>query len=847
MPDACQQRPAQTCGRVSAGPPGSREHQAETLSFPDPGFRHPRPLRLACALLPMVAALAAAAPAQSAAQQPSTAINPALLNREWSASWVAHPQAPPDSVGVFHFRRSFDLATKPARFVVHVSADNRYRLFINGVPVSNGPARGDLMHWRFESVDLSPHLRPGQNVLAAVVWNWGEFRPVAQISRRTAFLVQGDTDREAVVNTGKEWRVLQDSAYSFLPVRGPDANGYYVASPGEALDARRYPWGWEQLGYDDSRWAAARPLVLRADAAVGALPRGAHQWGEGSEWQLVPRNIPPMEETPTRLARVRRSQGIVTSEAFLRGKRDLVIPARTRASILLDQNYLTTAYPVLHASGGAGATATLTYAEALFDAEGRKGNRNEIEGKTIRGVRDRITFGGGEQRRFQPLWFRTYRYIQLDVETADEPLRVHDLHGIFTAYPFEQRAAFASDQPWIQSVWDIDWRIFRLSAHETFWDTPYYEQLQYVGDTRIESLISLYNAGDDRLMRNAILLFDHSRIPEGITASRYPSALPQYIPPFSLWWVAMVHDYWMHRNDPAFVRQFIPGTREVLGWFERHVDESGMLGPMPWWNFLDWSPAYERGIPPGAMDGNSAPITLQFVYSLQRAAELEEALGQPAEAVRYRALADRLRTAVRARTWDASRGLFADSPEKKLFSQQTNALAVLTDVVRPAEQRALMGRVLGDTSLVQASFYFRFYIDEAMHKAGLGDRYIERLAPWREMIRMGLTTTPENPEPTRSDSHAWSAHPNYHLLATVLGVRPAENGFKSVHIAPALGPLKRAQGRIPHPLGPINVRLERAGARGVRGEIRLPPGLSGVFLWEGKEVPLREGTQKIKI
>ena len=134
-----------------------------------------------------------------------------------------------------------------------------------------------------------------------------------------------------------------------------------------------------------------------------------------------------------------------------------------------------------------------------------------------------------------------------------------------------------------------------------------------------------------------------------------------------------------------------------------------------------------------------------------------------------------------------------------------------------AEQRALMERVLADTSLVQATYYFGFYVLEALRKAGLADRYVEQLAPWRQMLALGLTTTPENPEPTRSDSHAWSAHPNYGLLATVLGVRPAAPGFRSVRIAPTLGPLKRAEGRIPHPLGDIEIASRASRGAGDPG------------------------------
>jgi alpha-L-rhamnosidase len=114
------------------------------------------------------------------------------------------------------------------------------------------------------------------------------------------------------------------------------------------------------------------------------------------------------------------------------------------------------------------------------------------------------------------------------------------------------------------------------------------------------------------------------------------------------------------------------------------------------------------------------------------------------------------------------------------------------------------------------------------------------------MLELGLTTVPETPEPTRSDSHAWSAHPNYGLLATVLGVRPGEPGFRSVRIEPHLGPLQRAEGRVPHPLGEIDVRLARSEGGGLRVEVTLPPGLEGVFVWSGRERALRSGHQTIE-
>ena len=777
-----------------------------------------------------------------------------------AASWIAPPAVPGDSAIVFHARRTFDLPSRPDRFVVHLSADNRYRLYVNGEQVSSGPQRSDVMHWRYETVDLAPKLRAGRNVLAAVVWNWGAARPVAQHSNRTGFLVQGDGEREAaLVNSGPGWKLRVDSAYRFVRFGFGEIRGYYAASPGEVVDGAQYPWGWEGAAYDDSAWFTVPAPVQRAagappgppapgGAVVGrVLLQDAPGGGEVAGWLLVPRDIPPMEEAVQRFARVRRAEGVAANDAFAGGEGALVVPAHSKASVLLDQSRTTNAYPVVETSGGKGSTITVTYAEALFDAQGRKGNRNDIDGRTIRGVHDAIRPDGGAHRRFQSLFWRSYRYVQLDVETADEPLTIDDVHGIFTAYPFEQRGRFASDARWIDSVWAMDWNGARLGAWETYMDTPYYEQLQYVGDTRIQALISLYVAGDDRLVRQAIEHFDMSRIAEGITTSRYPSELTQLIPPFSLIYVAMVHDYYMHRDDPAFVRQRLAGIRGILDWYGRHVDSTGMLGPMPYWNYVDWSTRWPRGVPPGANDGHSATISLLYAYALQRAAELESGVGAAGLGAQYRARADSVIRAVRLRTWDGARRLFRDAPDTSLYSQHTNVLALLTGAVPDAERRPLMERVLADTTLAQATYYFGFYVFEALRESGMSDRYVDLLVPWRRMLALGLTSTPENPEPTRSDTHAWAAHPNYGLLATVLGVRPATAGFRTVRIAPALGSLQRAEGRVPHPRGVIDVTLERVGAAGVHGVVTLPAGVTGTFEWGGKRVPLRAGRQEIRL
>jgi len=755
------------------------------------------------------------------------------------ASWITAPDISGHEYGVYHYRKKLELEAVPREFTVQVSADNRYRLYVNGVSVVAGPQRSDVMHWRYEEVDLAPYLSVGMNVIAAVVWHWGEHKPVAQHSYQTGFVMRGVTANEASIDTGAtSWKVAANSAYSALPVSREQVGGYYASPPGESLDAERYPWGWRNSRFDDSAWHDAE--IVRVARKRGSFPFNA------GGWQLVPRSIPLMDEHPVRFQSVRRIEGVTTDQKFLDNSGTLFVPANTTATVLLDQAHLTNAYFRMETSQGAGSEISVTYAEALKDKNGIKGHRDEIEGKSISGLVDRFQIDGGGNRRYQTLWFRTYRYVELRVVTGDQALEIHNAGGLYTAYPYDLNAEFDSDLLWLTDMWEINWRVLRLCAWETYFDTPYYEQLQYIGDTRLQALLSLYMSGDDRLMRQALTHFELSRIPEGITASRYPSDLGQYIPTFSLFWVVMVHDYWMHRDDSSYVGGHLPGIRNVLTWFEGKVDKTGLVGPVPWWPFADWTEDWESGIAPGGSEGHSVLITLQYVYALQRAVELEKAFDRPGEAVRLKTLIDSLLDGVRSTAYDAKRGLYRDSLEEETFSQHTNTMAILTGAVQgDDERRAIMERILDDTTLTQAGYYFSFYILEAMREAGLGERYIEQLAPWQDMLALGLTTTPEKPPPSRTDSHAWAAHPNYGLLATVLGIRPAAPGFKSVVIAPNLGPLQQAEGRMPHPLGEIDVSLKRVGQDGIEASITLPDGLEGFFEWQGETVDLRSGTQQV--
>lgn len=762
------------------------------------------------------------------------------------ASWISVAGAPATDYGVYYFRKSLTLAARPATYPVSVSADNRYKLYVNGTLVSAGPARSDVAHWRYETVDLAPHLRAGDNCVVAQVWNEGPLRPVAQPSLRTAFALRGATPQADAIQTGRDWLCIRDTAYAPLPVR---MSGYYAAGPGETVDMSRRVADWLRADCDTSRWQ-------RAEVVYHMQPRIHMDWGLAKAWAVEPSPLPQMEHTAGRFARVRDYAGAtprLRSEAqrWIEGRGTLRIQPHTETTLLLDRDALTNAYVSLAYRGGRGATLSLSYQESLFERYPVKGHRDEVAGKTLTGRRDSLILGTSGQGEWTSLSWRTYRYALLRVRTGDEALTLTDIHDTFTGYPFRLGAGIDTDDGEIQRIFSTGWRTARLCAMETYMDCPYYEQLQYLGDTRIQALVTLYCTGDDRLVRNFLTLADRSRSAEGITHSRWPSAEPQYISPYALSYVGALHDYMMYGSDTQFVAQRLAGVRQIMEWFARYQGADGSLRGMDWWNFTDWvdnRPEWEGGVLLPGSDGASAVLDLKLLWTLRVAAEMEETLGMKAYADLYRQRAAQLMETVQRKYWDEACGLFADQAEHTTYSQHTGAMAILSGAATPQQAARIAARLETDKTLASASIYFSYYLHRALIRAGMGDGYMGWLDKWRENLSLGLTTWAETSDVarSRSDCHAWGSSPNVELLRTVLGIDSDAPGFRRVRIEPHLGDITRIGGHMPHPAGEIRVQYEVSGGT-LHAAITLPRGVAGELVWRGKTLPLTGGENRVTL
>lgn len=770
---------------------------------------------------------------------------PALAQAE--PVWITTTDLKPATPVVLHFRHDLEARASKTPYFVDVSADNRFILYVNGQRVAEGPARGDLAHWRYETVDLRPYLKPGHNVVAAEVWNAvtktdeaNRFQtaPLAQISARTGFWLR-DHSPSAALESGPSWRVSVQPGHDFtspFPALIKRLGGtFYAAGSTEDIDGASQDWNWAGNTETPAAWQNAVPALAQ---------------GEASPWSLMANPLPQMAREAIAPGKVVRTD-LPAGKAF--PKTAVTVPANATRTLLIDQGAMRAAYPALTVSGGKGAKITVTYSEALYDKDKHKGDRDEVAGRDAIGIEDVFHPAGGRAETYRPLWWRTWRYMKIEVQTGANPLVLDGLKLDETGYPFQAKGYFRSNDADLNRIWDIGWRTVRVDAHETFMDSAYWEQLQYVGDTRIDNVITYTLTGDPRLPAQAIDAYGNSQGADGMIQSAYPSSTDNVIPPFGLLWLGMMHDYVTYQPDLAVIKRNIGGGRKILDWYAPYVMPNGLVTMTPKWNYIDWAGDAQMPFAPTEYDRfpsfdrttkTSCLVSLAYLGALTDMAAVETATGDPTLAEVDQQKAAGVTDAIRSQCWDEKRGLFADSPAKTVFSQHTNALAVLYDVAPKDRAGEILDKVTkadgidAPDGVVTASYYFSWYLIKAYQHAGLSDRYLKLVDTWRDLLKLHYTTWPETRGETRSDTHAWSSHPTADLIGIVAGIHPGSAGYGSVAIEPHLGNLTSVEAGAVTPKGLVSVTYKKSGPSGFDATIVKPEGLPGQFVWKGRAYPL---------
>ncbi len=786
---------------------------------------------------------------------------------QWPCNWISPKDANATSQ-VTAYRVFFTLK-KADTVRIHVSADERYEIYVDGIVTGRGSERGDVNNWYFETYDLE--LEAGEHIIVACTWSLGRSRPDAQISIYQGFILSPEDSKYlGIIGTGAApWEVKQLAGYEFIEC----GVGTFATGSNIIIDGERFSWGFEK-GHGDG-WEL--PLIREKgsnDYGMYHIIDGIRYMKPGTLPSMYERNIDTckikfiekLASLDTDCIPVNCENNIFTEVVEFKKLVDrgtVTIPPYTRLRVIIDLENYYCAYPKIITSGGKYSFIRIKWAEALYDSPDKSNNyksdRDVIENKYLRGKWDAFKPDGGKGRVFKTLWWSSGRYIEMAVETDNEPLDIESFELLETRYPLSMESKIECNEVHLLNALDKCLRSLQMCAHETYMDCPYYEQVMYVGDTRLQALATYVSTTDNLLPKKALQLFAASSINHtGMVNCAYPAFNQKIIPSFCLWWICMVHDYALWRGEQSFIKSLMPIVRSQIDKFYMNINKDGLIETPMGWNFVDWANEgdnilyddgmhWNYGVPNDGGAGVNSILNWQMVMTLAKTAKLEEYVGEPELACRAKRRAEELTLRITDMFWDEHKGMFSDDLRHRCYSEHAQCLALLSGFLDSGRSAIVVNSLLESDDLVKTSIFFKHYFFETLCKYNHIDRLFIELKPWLEMDKEGLHTTPEVfSSTTRSDCHGWGAHPLYHYFASILGIRPGSMGFESVVIRPQLGPLCDAKGVMVHPKGNISVAFTRR-VDTLKANIKLPKDLRGVFVVENNEYDIVPGSQKFQL
>lgn len=311
------------------------------------------------------------------------------------------------------------------------------------------------------------------------------------------------------------------------------------------------------------------------------------------------------------------------------------------------------------------------------------------------------------------------------------------------------------------------WRSIEICSGETTMDCPYYEQLQYIADTRIHALVLYAVSNDFRLIEKAMKQFAEGQFADGAMCCRYPSKevpdyIPQmgelyrvHIPAFTALWIQMVHDHAQLRRNDELTCQLLPSVRRAAAYLESCLGEDGLLH-VPGWNFIDWVDGWEAGYPPECRNGEGCTLNLIFIRSLRDLADIERVFGTQENRKHALQVADALEKQVRKHYFVPEHNCFAENADKSCISEHAQVWALLA----LGEKAVIPALEAGN--LFECGIAFSFYYLTACREFGLEKLFRKRFEKFLDTAALSeLRTMPEsfmNNWWFRSDCHAWGSH-----------------------------------------------------------------------------------------
>jgi len=664
---------------------------------------------------------------------------------QWQAKWIWLGDEKPATA---MFRKEITLADAPQSVRAWLTADAKYRLFINGRLVSRGPvdigadyAGGSTHRWFYDFRDLTPFFVKGKNVIAAEVFRqWPAGRTVSRGQPGFLFeskIISGD-GQKTVVKTDAGW-------HSLVAAQFPNATTYDVA---------KEPAGWRLAGFDDSAWPASREV--------------------NDVWSpLVASEIPPLMEARYPVLRV---EGMPANKIFTND-----------GSFKVEFDRVLSAFPTLKVKGGNGAELTI---KAHHSAK--------------------MILGGGEQCFEFPFMTEVVPSFSVEVKNVTEPLEIEEVGANFTSQPVEYKGAFECSDEGLNKIWNVSRWAVQICLQTHHLDSPnHQEPISDPGDYLIESMVNHYAFAQPWLARQDIrkfawLLKDENYLNFHTSYSiGWLQMLMDYydytgdqslVNEMSPYVHALLDTYTSWRGTNGIISEapnYMFMDWVTIGGFPVHHPPA-VIGQ----GYL--TAFYYHGLEMAARVATMMGDKVRVQKYAQLRSEVATAFNRElwvADKGLYRD-GKPFQTSVQPGRW-----LPADK-DIETFSPHVNLLAVLYNLAPKEKHAGIVEKVLEEKPL-NTQPWFMHWVFQAMDHAGLFDRFgTEQMRRWqivpgtqsfREMWNGGDL------------SHGWCSTPLVQMSARVLGVTPATPGFKTISIQPQICDLTWAKGRVPTPHGDVEV------------------------------------------
>jgi len=709
---------------------------------------------------------------------------PDLFHKEL-AEGTAHVHPHEESLTNVHMlvRKAFTLARVEGEAWLDITADDYYKLYVNGALVGQGPAQSNYDHYYYNSYNVTPHLRSGLNIIAVHLYYQGLVcRAYNSGDYRQGMIAELGMAGRPVVWTDRTWLYRLAEEYGSGGVIG------YNTQFLEAIDSRRKQADWREPDIDLSDWKPCAEV-------------------ESHDYRLVPQPTPPVAVYSVR-------------------PREIV--ALPEGGYWIDFGEELTGQLQLKARGQAGDIVEVRCGEELEEESPEEPSRP--------GERARVRFRMRCNCEYREQWtlsgavdepdyydYKAFRYAEVIVP-ATVDIDPDSIQAIVRHYPLEEEACrFDSSAEMLNRIWSICRNGVKWGAQENYVDCPSREKGQYLGDNTVIAHTHAYVSGDLRLFRKSLLDFQRyaDKVCPGFTAVA-PGHHMQEIADFSLQWPLQLAQYYRLSGDAAFVRELLPAAEGILRHFEQYEREDGLLERVAdKWNLVDW--------PEGMRDGYDFPLTLpvgdgchnvinsfyygawEAVFQLREIAYPEEDGGAFSE---DRQRQEQRRGAFRTQFRDERSGLFVDAAGSGHSSLHANALPLLFGLADKGDEERAIVRLIREKRL-SCGVYMAYFVLQALARVEEYELLYELIVSddahsWSTMVKEGATTCFEawskDAKWNTSLCHPWASAPIPLLIEQIAGIRPAEAGWRKVAFAP----------HIPACLNELDLAFRTAA-----GEIRL--------------------------